>query len=108
MGTLSRRQFMANAGAMGLSMVGLGFLAGCGRLPFQQPAPPAVKVRRLGFLNGSTPAAWARTQEVFRQALADLGYVEGQNLAVEYRWGEGSDARLTEPATELARLPVDV
>jgi putative ABC transport system substrate-binding protein len=40
--------------------------------------------------------------------LRDLGYVEGQNLLVEYRWGEGSNAGLVEPAAELARLPVDL
>ena len=71
-------------------------------------APDRGKVHRLGFLNGANPAAAAPVLDLFRQALGELGYVEGQNLAIEYRWGEGSDARLAEPAAELARLPVDV
>jgi putative ABC transport system substrate-binding protein len=98
---LSRRQFVVGAG-------GLGLLAGCGRLPFQQPPPTAVKVHRLGFLRGSDPTAQAQNVDRFRQALSELGYVEGHNLAIEYRWGEGSDARLAAPAAELARLPVDI
>jgi putative tryptophan/tyrosine transport system substrate-binding protein len=98
---LSRRQFVGGA-------AGLGLLAGCGLLPERQPPPTAVKVHRLGFLRGSDPTAQARNVDRFRQALGELGYVEGQNLAIEYRWGDGSDARLAEPAAELARLPVDL
>ena len=67
-----------------------------------------MKVHRLGFLSLGNPTAQAANLDLFRQALGELGYVEGQNLAIEYRWGEGSDARLAEPAAELARLPVDV
>ena len=44
----------------------------------------------------------------FRQALRELGYVEGQNLAYEYRYGEGTPDRLAEVAAELVRRPVDV
>ena len=46
--------------------------------------------------------------EAFRQGLRDLGYVEGQNLVLEPRWAEGSEARLRELAAELVQLPVDV
>jgi putative tryptophan/tyrosine transport system substrate-binding protein len=97
----SRRQVVQGAGAVGVAL-----LAGCGRWPAQAPQP--ARVPRIGFLRGSDPTAQARNVDIFRQALADLGYVEGQNLAIEYRWGEGSDARLAEPAAELARLPVDL
>jgi putative ABC transport system substrate-binding protein len=100
---LSRRQFVVGACA-----ASLGLLAGCGRLPERQPPATAVRVHRLGFLRGSDPTAQARNVDRFRQALGELGYVEGQNLVIEYRWGEGSDARLAEPAAELARLPVDI
>jgi putative tryptophan/tyrosine transport system substrate-binding protein len=98
---LSRRTFVR-------WVAGLGLLAGCGRLPFQSPPPTAVRVHRLGFLSGANPTTGAGTLDLFRQALGELGYVEGQNLAIESRWGEGSDARLAEPAAELARLPVDL
>src|SRR4051794_31268300 len=74
----SRRQFVLGA-------AGAGLLAACGRLPGQ--APPGVKVHRLGWLNGTNPTANAPILGLFRQALGELGYVEGQNLAIEYRWG---------------------
>src|SRR5689334_14781806 len=93
---LSRRGFMVGA-------AGLGLLAGCGQLPFAQSPPTAVKVHRLGFLSGTTPTAQARNLDIFRQALGELGYVEGRNLSIEYRWGEGNAARLAESAAELAR-----
>jgi putative tryptophan/tyrosine transport system substrate-binding protein len=98
---LSRRQFVVGA-------CGLGLVAGCGRLPFHQPPPTAGKVYRLGFMFGSNAAGQTRAVDLSRQALGELGYVEGQNVVIEYRWGEGSDARLADPAAELARLPVDV
>src|SRR4051812_28826344 len=87
---LSRRQFVVGA-------AGLGVVVGCGRWPWQAPST-AAKLHRLGFLNGTNPAATAQILDVFRQALGELGYVEGQNLVIEYRWGEGSEARLVEPA----------
>jgi putative ABC transport system substrate-binding protein len=99
--SVSRRQFVAGT-------AGLGMLAGCGRLPWQTAPPAAVKIYSLGFLHGGNPIAEARTLGMFRQALSELGYVEGQNLAIEYRWGDGSIEQLAEPAAELARLPVDV
>ena len=46
--------------------------------------------------------------EAFRQGLRDLGYVEGQNLVIEYRYAEGSAERLPDLAAELVRLQVDV
>jgi putative ABC transport system substrate-binding protein len=100
---LSRRRFVLGVGAAGGAL-----LAGCGPLPFQQPPPTAVKVHRIGFLNGGSPATSAPVLDIFRQALGELGYVEGQNLIIEYRWGEGSDTSLAGAAAELARLPVEV
>jgi putative ABC transport system substrate-binding protein len=47
-------------------------------------------------------------RDAFRQGLRDLGYVEGQNIVIEYRYAEGKSARLAELATELVRLKVDV
>src|SRR5438067_1764087 len=99
---ITRRQALLGAGG-----VGLGLLAGCGRLPFQQPPPTAVKVYRVGVLNEMDPATLPYL-DIFRQALGELGYVEGQNLVFETRWGYGGAARLAEPAAELAQLPVDV
>jgi ABC-type uncharacterized transport system substrate-binding protein len=67
----------------------------------QQPA----KVPRIGFL-GATPDP-ART-ESFRQGLRELGYVEGQNIAIEYRWADGKFERLPDLAADLVRLKVEV
>src|SRR4051794_9584539 len=99
---LSRRQLVAGAGA-----AGLGLLAGCGRLPGQVAAP---KLARIGML---VPyAAESRRSgeliEPFRAGLHELGYVEGQNIVLEYRFSGGQNERLPELAAELVRLPVDL
>src|SRR5678816_1559949 len=65
---------------------------------------------RIGFLGGITPdAATNRVAlDPFRQALRELGYVEGQNLEIHFRWAEGQPDRLPGLAAELARLEPDV
>ena len=70
--------------------------------PFAARAQQAAKVARIGVVDNT--ARW----DPFRQALRDLGYIEGQNVKFEYRFGDGVPARLTAAATELAHLPVDV
>jgi putative tryptophan/tyrosine transport system substrate-binding protein len=70
----------------------------------QQP----TKVPRIGFLGGSSPSAVAARTEAFRQSLRELGYVEGKNIVIEWRYAEGKLDRLSELATELVRLKVDV
>lgn len=60
------------------------------------------------FLSGLSAAANTDRVEAFRQGLRELGYVEGKNIAIEFRWGKGKTERLAELATELARLNVDV
>ena len=55
----------------------------------QQPAMPVV-----GLLNGQSPDAFADRLPAFRQGLKDTGYVEGQNVAIEYRWAENQPDRL--------------
>ncbi len=69
----------------------------------QQPDMPVI-----GFLNSASPRPFARRVEVFRQGLAEAGYVEGRNVAIEYRWAEGDYGRLPALADELARLNVTV
>ena len=69
----------------------------------QQPG----KVYRIGFLWDS-PDAFLDAIEAFRQGLRELGYVEGQTIAIEYRWAEGKPERMRELAEELVRLKVDV
>jgi ABC-type uncharacterized transport system substrate-binding protein len=69
----------------------------------QQPG----KVQRVGFLWDS-PAVWPHALAGFRTGLRDLGWIEGQNVVVEYRWAEGRFDRLPAMAEELVRLKVDV
>jgi putative ABC transport system substrate-binding protein len=67
----------------------------------QQPAMPVV-----GFLHGASPGPFVPHVGAFRRGLADAGYVEGQNLAVEYRWAEGRYDRFPELAADLVRRRV--
>ena len=75
--------------------------------PLAVPAQPAGKVYHVGFLWDS-PAVWPHALEGFRRGLRDLGWVEGQNIVVEYRWAEGRFDRLPALAEDLVRLKVDV
>ena len=70
----------------------------------QQPK----KVPRLGYLSAADPAPESARAEAFRLALRELGYIEGQNIAIEYRYAEGKVDRLPELAAELVRLKVDI
>jgi ABC-type uncharacterized transport system substrate-binding protein len=72
-------------------------------------AQPAGKVPRIGvIMQGISPGEAGDELDVFRQGLRDLGYVEGQTIALEVRWGEGQHERYPALAADLARLPVDV
>jgi putative ABC transport system substrate-binding protein len=66
------------------------------------------KIPRIGFLVGVSPSAFAARREAFRQALRDLGYVEGKNIVVEARYAEGKLDRLPAVAAELVHLKVDI
>jgi len=66
------------------------------------------KIPRIGFLVTTSPSAFSARVEAFRQGLRELGYLEGKNIVIEYRWAEGKFDRLPDLATELVRLKVDV
>ena len=70
----------------------------------QQPA----RIPRIGILIASSASAYSARVEAFRQRLRELGYVEGKNITIEYRYAEGKLERLPDLAAELARLRVDV
>jgi putative ABC transport system substrate-binding protein len=69
----------------------------------QQPTLPVI-----GFLNSASPGGYATNVAAFRQGLKETGYVEGQNVAVEYRWADGQYDRLRAMAAELVRRQVAV
>jgi putative ABC transport system substrate-binding protein len=77
--------------------------------PLAADAQPAGKMPRIGVLRpGVSPGEPGRGADRFFQALRDLGYIEGQTIALEVRWAENQPERLPDLATELVRLPVDI
>jgi putative ABC transport system substrate-binding protein len=76
--------------------------------PLEADAQQALKVPRIGFLGNSTAALEANLVGPFREGLRDLGYVEGRNIVIEYRWAEGKYGRFSALIGELVALNVDV
>ena len=70
----------------------------------QQP----MKISRIGVLSTTSPSNVPTRLEAFRQGLRELGYVEGKNIVIEYRYAEGKPERLPALAAELVSLKVDV
>jgi putative ABC transport system substrate-binding protein len=91
---LDRRAFL---GALGLLAT-----------PLTAAAQPAGKVPRIGVLGPRTSTDGARYLDPFRRGMRELGWVEGQNILIEYRWAEGRSERIPGLAAELVRLNVDV
>ena len=79
-------------------------LALCVPVGAQQPK----KVPRIGYLAQLDPATESTRAEAVRQALRERGYIEGQNIATEYRYAEGKTDRASQLVTELVRLKVDL
>jgi putative tryptophan/tyrosine transport system substrate-binding protein len=90
---IGRRKFLATLGAAAW--------------PLAARAQPA-KLPTIGFLGASTPSGWSVWVTAFVQRLHELGWIEGRNVAIEYRWAEGRSERYAEIAAEFVRLKVDV
>jgi putative ABC transport system substrate-binding protein len=71
-------------------------------------AQQGAKTARIGFLGSTSPSAVEGRLARFRAGLRDLGYVEGENISIDFRWAESNFARLAELAVELIRLRPDI
>jgi len=92
---IDRRTFLAGTGAVLLAA------------PFGAEAQQAAKIARIGWL-GNSPSDLPHLREAFLQGLRDLGYVEGRNVVIEYRYAQGKPERFPALAAELVALKVDV
>jgi len=93
---------------MGIRTLAITLALGILATPIAAEAQVPAKVPRIGFLASYSPTNNAHFLEAFRQGLRELGYVDGQNIAIEYRFAEGRPERLPALAAELVRLKVDV
>src|SRR5712692_1643964 len=93
---IDRRSFMSG--------MALSLLTG----PLAAAAQPPAKSLRIGLLSPFSPSDTARWHQAFRLGLRDLGWVEGKNLSIEYRYSEGRADRLPDLAADLVRLKVDI
>jgi len=93
---IGRRTFLAGTGAVLLAA------------PLAADAQQAGKVPRIGFLAAAAPSDVSARLDAFRQGLRALGWVEGQNIVIDYRFAEGRYDRLPDLAAELVRLKVDI
>jgi putative ABC transport system substrate-binding protein len=92
---MRRREFIALLGGAAVAW------------PLATVAQQATKIPRIGYLGFGTALAWATRIEAMRAGLRDLGYIEGKNIVIEFRFAETLD-QLREYAAELARMNVDV
>jgi ABC-type uncharacterized transport system substrate-binding protein len=83
-------------------------LGGAAAWPLAARAQPSGKVYRIGFLGVTSHAEWRRQGDAVRTGLRHLGYEEGKNIVIHYRWAEGKFERLSALAAELVNLGVEV
>jgi len=85
-----------------------GLIGGAAAWPLASRAQQSSKIPVIGFIGQSTPLAEKERTAAFVQRLSELGWVDGQSIKIEYRWGEGRTERFAEIAAEFVRLKVDL
>src|SRR6516165_6226497 len=85
----------------------IAIIGGAAAWPLAARAQHSTKIARIGFLGLAPAAAWAAPIEALRARLRDLGYVEGKNLVIEWRWAENGN-ELSELAAQLVHMDVDL
>ena len=103
-GFFLRQSKIKNLELVGLVTLVLAFVGLARVVAAQQPK----KVPRIGYLSQNGAATESVRSEAIRRALRELGYVEGRNIAIEYRYADGNVDRVPELAAELVRLKIDV
>jgi putative tryptophan/tyrosine transport system substrate-binding protein len=83
-------------------------LGGAAAWPLVARAQQPGKLKTIGYMGSTTPSAQSPWTTPFLRRLRELGWIEGRNLAIEYRWAEGRNDRFAEIAAEFVRLKVDV
>jgi putative ABC transport system substrate-binding protein len=83
-------------------------IGGAAALPFAARAQQAAKIPTIGFMGVSTPTAWSHFVATFEKRLAELNWINGRTVAIEYRWAEGRNERFVEISAEFVRSKVDV
>ena len=102
--SVNRKSKIQNLKWLGLSVFAFVLVVAGAAAQAQQPG----KVPRIGLLSPFSPSATASWHQAFRQGLRDLGWVEGKNVSIEYRYAEGKSDRLPELAADLVRLKVNI
>ena len=100
----NRKSAIQNPKWLGLSVIACVLVVVGAAAQAQQTG----KIFRIGFLDPSTASGSAVSWEAFRQELSKLGWIEGKNIAIEYRFAEQKNERLPELAADLVRLKVDL
>jgi putative ABC transport system substrate-binding protein len=86
----------------------IALVGGAAGWPLTARAQQLAKVPTIGFLGAATPSAWREWVAAFVQRLHELGWFEGRNVAIEYRWAEGREEHYAAIADEFVRLKVNV
>jgi putative ABC transport system substrate-binding protein len=103
---VSRRAFICKIGTLSTSLTGLAMVGGCQLTGWSTATPP--KLRRIGYLDAAKRSAFQTSTNAFADQLHQLGWRDGENLAIEWRFAEGHAELVSQLPADLVQLPVEV